>query len=83
MSVLPPASYPGLDEGLWPAVALPIAVVGGQRVGDVPPGHQEEGTPNMPDAADREKDEGGPEADALFIKELQKKKKKRERKKSV
>lgn len=30
----------------------------------------------MPHTADREEDEGGPEADALFIKELQKKEEK-------
>lgn len=36
------------------------------------PGHQEESTPNMPGTADGKEAEGGPEADALFIKELQK-----------
>ena len=53
--------------------ALPIAVVGGQWVGDVTPGHQEESTPNMPGTADRDEDEGGPEVNAPFIKELQRK----------
>lgn len=42
----------------------------------MPPRHQEESTHNMPHTADREEDEGGPEADALFIKELQKKRRK-------
>lgn len=52
---------------------LPVAVVGGQWVGDVASGHQEESTHNMPGTADREEDEGGPEADPLLIKQLQKK----------
>lgn len=47
-------------------------VVGGQRVGDVPPGHQEESAPDMPGTADRDEKEGGLDGDALFIKELQK-----------
>ena len=51
----------------------PVAVVGGQRVGDVPPGHQEESAPDVPDTADRDEDEGGLDGDAPFIKELQRK----------
>lgn len=42
----------------------------------MPPRHQEEGTPHMPGTAQRQEDEGGPEADALFIKQLQQKERK-------
>lgn len=37
----------------------------------MPPGHQEESAPDVPDTADRDEDEGGLDGDALFIKELQ------------
>jgi len=34
------------------------------------PRHQKESTPNMPGTADRQEDEGVPEADSLLIKKL-------------
>ena len=52
--------------------SLPVAVVGGQWIGDVASGHQEESAPNMPGTADRKEDEGGPEADTPLVKQLQK-----------
>lgn len=77
MSVPPLASYHRSGERFWPTVtrsqSLPVAVVRGQWVGDMPSGHQEESTPNMPGTEDGKEDEGGLEADTLFMKELQKK----------
>lgn len=75
-SVPPLASHRRSGRGLGPTVtrlqSLPVAVVGGQWIGDVASGHQEESAPNMPGTADRKEDEGSPEADAPLVKQLQK-----------
>lgn len=49
---------------------LPVAVVGRQWVRDMSLGHQKQSPSYMPDTADRQEDEGRPEADALLIKKL-------------
>lgn len=60
---------PPMGRGLGQS-CLPITVVGRQWVGDMSPRHQEKSASNMPDTADRQEEEGIPEADVAFMKEL-------------